>query len=420
MWVDLGKWAWGLLSKFGNWMYDNYIEKYLVKPFKQYIWEPAKKFWETKVWPVIQPFVQSLTELKDKIVKAFSAWDPNKSVWDNLKNIGSILKDTIVEWWENSPFKVFYETYIKPLVMSAADLVKRLMNLGTYLKEAILSWWNGDSSLAETLGNIGGIVWQTIVDWWEGSVFKTYWEKLKVYFDDMVKPLVDWYNESDLKKGVDALINTVKLYVVAPLKGLIRKFNVLKVKLAKEFSFKIPNLKWVGIRNGGLKVSFDTVHPFKFLTGGMTEEQKLQVEADADKSPTELINDEMQKMQKTIDDATKVNVEPNVKPADKAYAQAVALQQAQQAAQPLQNIEGMQNGAQAELQKNSQEVSVAIAKKEDAQQKRDQEQALQMREILNEMRVGNSAILKNLNDPYVVPLPLPMQQQQNPAMMRND
>ena len=98
----------------------------------------------------------------------------------------------------------------------------------------------------------------------------------------------------------------------------------------------------------------------------------------------------------------------------------LAQQQVQQAAQPLQNIEGMQNGAQAELQKNGQEVSVAIAKKEDAQQKRDQEQALQMRELLNEMRVGNSAILKNLNDPYVVPLPIPMQQQQNPAMMRND
>ena len=200
MWVDLGKWVWNKLCDFGKWLYDNYIDKYLVKPFKTYIWEPVKKLWSEKIWPKIEPFIESLTNLKNKIVKAFSGWDSNKSIWENLKNIGGILKDTIVEWWDNSPFKTFYEQYIKPFVESAKDLFKKLKNLGGFIKDAIVSWWNGDSSLGDTLKNIGTKVWDTIVEWWDGSIFKEYWEKLKTYLNDLLKPLKDWWNESWLGK----------------------------------------------------------------------------------------------------------------------------------------------------------------------------------------------------------------------------
>lgn len=200
VWVELGKWIWEKLCQFGNWLYDNYIDKYLVQPFKKYIWEPVKKLWNEKIWPKIEPFVTSLTKLKDSIVKAFSAWDTNKSIWENLKNISGIVKDAVVSWWNDSPFKVFYEKHIEPFVKSAADLFKRLKNLGGFIKQAILDWWNGDSSLGDTLKNIGTTVWNTVKEWWNGSVFKEHWDKLTSYLSDLLQPLRQWWEESWLGK----------------------------------------------------------------------------------------------------------------------------------------------------------------------------------------------------------------------------
>lgn len=116
MWVDLGKWIWDKLCQFGNWLYDNYIKPFIIEPFKKYIWEPLKKLWNETVWPTIKPFVDSLTELKNTIFKAFDAWDSNKSVWDNLKNMTSIIKDAVMQWWETSPFKTFYDKYLSPYI----------------------------------------------------------------------------------------------------------------------------------------------------------------------------------------------------------------------------------------------------------------------------------------------------------------
>lgn len=200
VWVELGKWIWEKLCQFGSWLYDNYIDKYLVQPFKKYIWEPVKKLWNEKIWPKIEPFVISLTNLKDSIVKAFSAWDTNKSIWENLKNISGIIKDAVVSWWNDSPFKVFYEKHIEPFVKSAADLFKRLKNLGGFIKQAILDWWNGDSSLGDTLKNIGTTVWNTVKEWWNGSVFKEHWDKLTSYLSDLLQPLRQWWEESWLGK----------------------------------------------------------------------------------------------------------------------------------------------------------------------------------------------------------------------------
>lgn len=114
LFVDLPLWIWDKLCEFGKWFYDNYIDKYLVQPFMKYVWNPLKELWENKVWPMIEPFVKSLSELKDKIVQAFSAWDTNKSIWENLKNISGIIVDAVVEWWDKSPFKEFYEKYLEP------------------------------------------------------------------------------------------------------------------------------------------------------------------------------------------------------------------------------------------------------------------------------------------------------------------
>ena len=252
MWVDFGKWIWEKLVQFGKWLYDNYIGKYLVEPFKQHIWEPVKKLWNQKIWPKIEPFVISLTKLRNRIAKAFSAWDANKSIWENLKNISGIVKDSVVAWWNDSPFKVFYEKHIQPFVMSARDLFGRLKNLGGFLKQAILDWWNGDSSLGQTLSNIGTTVWNTVKEWWNGSVFKEYWDKLANYLGDLIQPLgewyettflhqwiseiekkgfgtfikdaiAEWYEQSWLKKVVDKIQELLQVYVIAPINGIKRK-----------------------------------------------------------------------------------------------------------------------------------------------------------------------------------------------------
>lgn len=271
--VDFPVWIWKKLVQFAKWFYTNYIEKYIVAPFKKYIWEPVKKMWDTKVWPMIEPFIKSLTQLKDNIVKAFSAWDTNKSIWENLKNIGSILRDTIVEWWDNSPFKVFYETYLKPFVDSASELFKQLMNLGSYIKDAILDWWNGDSSLGETISNIGSIVWNTIKEWWDTSIFKEYWEKLKNYLSDLMQPLREWWKNSPLKQAVDTIIKTIKLYVIAPINGIKRKFASFVLKLAEGFVIKIPSMNFNdSIKPWKWTIDWIEFHPFDFATRNWTPE----------------------------------------------------------------------------------------------------------------------------------------------------
>lgn len=110
-----------------------------------------------------------MTNLKDRIVKAFSAWDSNKSIWENLKNIGGIIKDAVIAWWNDSPFKEFYENNLKPFIDSVKDLFGRLANLGGFIKQAILDWWNGDSSLGDTLKNIGSTLVNAVKEWWNGD-----------------------------------------------------------------------------------------------------------------------------------------------------------------------------------------------------------------------------------------------------------
>ena len=130
-----------------------------------------------------------MTELKDKIVKAFSAWDTNKSIWENLKNIGGIIKDSIVEWWENSPFKTLWDETVwpmlEPFITSLSELKDRIVKA--------FSAWNPEISIWENLKNIGGI---------------------------LIDSLTEWYEKSPFKLVIDELVNIVKLYVVAPLKGI--------------------------------------------------------------------------------------------------------------------------------------------------------------------------------------------------------
>lgn len=140
IWVALGEWLWKQLTDFWDWCYDKFIGPYLVEPLMN-AWNFLKELWTETIYPKIKPFVES-----------------------------------------------------------AKVLIDKLKNLGGAIKQAILDWWNGDSSLGDTLKNIGTTVWNVIKEWWSTSVFKEYWDKAKVYLDDLLQPLKDWWNESWLGK----------------------------------------------------------------------------------------------------------------------------------------------------------------------------------------------------------------------------
>ena len=425
--VDIPVWIWKKLIQFGNWFYDNYIDKYLVQPFKQYIWEPVKRLWNEKIWPTIEPFVKSLTELKNKIVNAFSAWDSNKSIWENLKNISGIIKDSVVEWWNESPFKVFYENNIKPFVESAVDLFNRLTNLGGYIKDAILDWWNGDSSLAETLGNIGGIVWQTIKDWWSTSIFKEKWEKLKDWISDVTKPIRDWYEKSPLKPIVDKIADVISTII----------------SKAKELIDKIGNAVWSLPMIG-------TFRPFGFIAGKeffLNEAEEKDYKAISEKrEKAKDIDDDIKalkerlakgdttvgrtdfrhglanykhgtKLEDVIKDMeakrNKLNAEANQAASKKISEQSkpnsIAQQQVQQAMQPVQSIEKMQTDDQKALQASGNEITSVVEKKEESNDQFNKEQAQKTDEMIGMMNAFMPEVLKKLDEPQKVPMFVPYQ-----------
>ena len=430
MWVDLGKWVWEKLKQFGNWLYDNYIEKYIIKPLTDLI-QPIANMWVEKIQPAIQPFINSLMNLKDKIVKAFSAWDTNKSIWENLKNISGIIKDSVVQWWEESPFKIFYEKHIQPFVESAVDLFNRLKNLGGFIKEAILDWWNGDSSLSETIGNIGGIVWQTIVDWWNTSIFKEYWDKLKVYLNDVMKPIKDWYDNSKLKEWIDK-IKEIITTISSKAKELIDKMSGA--------TWKLPMIGFV--------------RPFGFLTGksfklsdeeakeyeNITKLQKTIANAGQDNAK---IDDEIAKIEARLkagdyakDGAwfgkTKADLEKEIEQKKAAkianentiekaqltlqynqaqQAKSLAQQQVQQAMQPIQSLDKMQTIENQNLQQNGKEISVKVEQKEEDNQQMSEEQLKKTDQLLEIMNRFMPQVLKKLDEPQATPVLVPYQSQ---------
>lgn len=126
---DTNKSIWENLKNIGGIIKNAVVEWWETSPFKV--------LWDTKVWPMIEPFVKSLTDLKNRIVNAFKGWDSSKSIWDNLKNIASTIKDAIIEWWndDKNPIKAVYNKYIAPIVGKIRDIVAPII-------EKIKAIWN--------------------------------------------------------------------------------------------------------------------------------------------------------------------------------------------------------------------------------------------------------------------------------------
>lgn len=129
----------------------------------------------------MQPFIDSLTNLKDKIVQAFSAWDTSKSIWENLKNIGGIIKDSVVEWWNESPFKKLWDEtvwpMVKPFIESLTDLKNRIVNA--------FRGWDSNKSIWENLKNIASTIKTAIIEWWNDDK-----NPIKAVYNKYIAPIV--------------------------------------------------------------------------------------------------------------------------------------------------------------------------------------------------------------------------------------
>ena len=374
---DFGNWIWDKLCEFGAWLYDNYIDKYIVKPFKQYIWEPIKKLWNQEVWPVIAPFIQSLTELKDKIMKAFSAWDTNKSIWDNLKNMTSIIKDAVVEWWDTSPFKTLWDQSVWPMI-------KMFINELTKLKDTLLGvfkGWDTNKPFLENLVGLGTAIVSAVKQWWTESELKKLYDrhiqplidKALAYLNDLLKPIRDWYDQSALKEWINKLGNA--------LNSIFRRIPSID-----KFKQALSNLPFVG-------KYFKSNVPSK-------EDDELQK-----------FNQMMSKIMPDINQQSIVMQSNNATLIEQQKQQAtnIAMQQVQNMAQPIQSIQNINNNESTTLQKTSQEMSESIQQKENDSSQFNEEQSMKTDKLIDMMNMFMPQVLKKLDNPQKIPVVVPYQ-----------
>lgn len=184
--VDFGKWLWKKLCEFGSWLYQKFIAPWLNPLMKK-----------------LEPFIKSLQNLVERIKSIWKAfkWDGNKSFFDNVKCIASIIKDAVVDWWQTSPIKTAYDATLGPIVESVGNLVKRIKEIWNNFK------FDPNISFIDNLKNLGSIIRQAIVDWWKADdnpVRAAYNKYLKPIIDKItgwLEPIFNW-----IKKIFDKLI----------------------------------------------------------------------------------------------------------------------------------------------------------------------------------------------------------------------
>ena len=110
------------------------------------------------------------------------------------------MKDAVLDWWETSPFKVFYETYLEPIILSVQDLIARIQNIWANFK------WDENLSFCENLMVFWNQVKAAIIEWWNGSIIKTYWDKLTDWLSNVWQKVKDWWNSTSLGKWVNGTL----------------------------------------------------------------------------------------------------------------------------------------------------------------------------------------------------------------------
>ena len=372
--VDFGKWIWKKLVEFGRWLYIEFIYPWIVAPIE--LLRNKLAAWLTPIMNKLQPFIESAQNLFARLKSIWQKfqWDENKSFFENLKCLASIVKDAVLDWWNTSPFKTFYETYLDPIIKSIQDLIGRIKSIWVNFN------WDENKSFVDNLMSFWNNVKTAIQDWWKSSPIKVYWDKLVAYVQDLLKPLREWYDNSALKTWIDKIINWISEFSIVKIATNV--INWLSEKLAA-ITIPMPkmHIEWkeIGIWKATINIPIPkiTVEDWKPFSGIAPSQEQT--------------NDIQQQM---------------------------PMQQVQNALGPVNSLNNMNADNNVELQKTGEEMSNKVAAAEQATEEYRQQQSLIGSQSLSRFNDLEKKLDKYGNDPAVVPMYIPTGQEQNAMPMK--
>ena len=386
VWVDLGKWLWEKLCDFGNWLYNEFIYPWIVAPI-----ELLRNKLTTFLEPImkkLQPFIESAQNLFARIKDVWQKfqWDENKSFFENLKCLASIVKDAVLDWWNTSPFKTFYETYLEPIVKSVQNLIERIKTIWKNFH------WNENKSFFENLKCLASIIINAVKSWW----------------NDPDNPIRKLYNEY-IKPIVDKIADTIS--------PVIEKIS----NKAKEILNKLGNAVW------DVPV-LPLMRPFGFLVGKSIllskeeKENKKLIESGDEQDIQEKINHYQREIDKGNikgdgwDNEARLNELKNALAAKRQPS--LAQQQVQNALGPVNSLNNMNADTNVELQKTGEEMSNKAAAAEQATEDYREQQTMLGSQYLAEMQDMRKEMREGFKDPSVVPVYVPSQSRSAALPMR--
>lgn len=378
--VEFGEWIWKKLVQFGEWLYKQFIYPYVVEPFVK-VRDKLAKLLEP-VMKKLQPFIESAQNLFARLKSIWQnfKWDESKSFFENMKSLGSIIIDAVKSWWETSPFKAAYDTYVAPILQSLSDLVTRVKAIWAGFS------WDENKSFVGNLMSFWDNIKAAIQDWWKGSPIKTYWDKLVDYLTNLAQKVTTWFKGTKVGGWIMSLqpkIEQVKEKMAA------MSFKIPTISIGKfDFNWKHPIDSFSNMMHA-FQIGSKEVHPFGFLKGTPAD-GNVKLEA----ATGNLTGEEPASMQ-------------------------LPAQQVQNALAPVNSLNSMNADSNLELQKTGEEMSSKAAAAEQATAEYRQQQSLIGSQSLSRFDDLEKKLDKYGSDPAVVPMPIPYGPQRNAAMMEN-
>lgn len=427
---------------------------------------PFKLFYEKYLYPFVASAGELFKRLKNlgEFIKQaiLDWWNGDSSLGDTLKNIGTTVWNTVKEWWARSIFKKYWDkamVWLDDLLQPLRDwwneswLGRTFQQAWTSLKEkwdafkkawdnfsfvdTMTTWWEQSTlkswidtikgwldTVVNAVTNFATTIKDGLVSWYEESSVKQWIDKVKDFGKSIGEGLQNWYAQSSLKLMIDKIRELLDVYVIAPIRGIKRKIASFILKLSDEFVIKIPLMNFNdSIKPWNWSIDWEVFHPFNFATKNWTPEQKNQAREDADKSATNLIKEEMTKMEELIEKSRPQVVQnfEEISQTTIQNSQEIAQQVVNQQMQPLQEME------QTKTEQNSQvnESFASVAKARELEQQKQQEQQSwrdnQSYEMFQFMKDMRSEMKDGFANPNVIPAPIMITNNAgpNPAMMEN-
>lgn len=394
VWVDLGKWIWKKLCQFGKWLYNEYIYPWIVAPIN--ILRNKLTQWLTPIMEKLQPFIESAQNLIQRIKDIWNnfQWDENKSFIENLQELGSMVKTAVLDWWNESPFKTFYDEYLDPIIKELQNLMTRIKTVWDNFK------WDENKSFVENLMDFWTKIKAAITDWWKESPIKTYWDKLVDWLTNWAKKIKDWWNNSSFGKTINGFIKTIqdKLKTLAdaiwdmPVIGPVRPFGFLVGKPFRLTGAEKKEYEAVGKKQEAIDKGNKTI------TNLDDEIKKLQDRLKTGKYVEE------GSLKDRLGWDSKSDIEKQI--AEKQRARDIAQQHVGAQMAELEKIQKTREKSQQKLDGIATDMSQQVEEKEAKQQQYNQDQYFASRAMADQMSQMNKIMADGFSQKSVVGMPV--------------